>query len=114
MPGSFAFAFFANSGGGRHVAEREVRGLLERIQAQDRRARGLVRAVPRADRIVSEIVSVEAVADLGDRLPLEQWGDPKLLVHQMLHQRTHVPFSTRRRKVPLVVTDLVYRVRIVL
>jgi len=91
-----------------------VRQLLEIAESFHRRARILSGVVPRTDRIVPKVVSVEGITYLFDRLPFEQGRDPKLLVHQVLHERAHVPLCARRRHVPLVLPDLVNGLFIVL
>src|SRR5439155_7214906 len=53
----------------------------------------------------AEDVALEAVADVGDRLPLEQRRRPQLLVDEVAHELTHVPVAAGSRTPPVLRPD---------
>src|SRR5690242_11474445 len=89
----------------RDVPEREVDGPLQHAGRLERGERAGHRVVPRALRIVTELVALVAVADLLDGLALREMRRPPVLVHEMVHEHAHVPVRARRRTAPLVVAN---------
>jgi hypothetical protein len=88
------------------VAEREVHGAVQRTRCLGRGERGAARIVERRDRIGTEQVAGEAVADLGDGGAGEQRRGPQLFLDHVMDQHPDVPAGTRRRRRPPV-TDAV-------
>ena len=87
------------------IAEREVHGAIEHSRRSDMGVslfdRGSQLCRP-SRRVLAHQVAFEAVTDLGDRLAVDQWGHPSLLVEQVMHEHPHVPFAARGAVVPLM------------
>ena len=88
--------------GCREVAERQVHDRGRRTRLGQRRHCRLAGGRRRLTRGAAEQVTVQRVADVGDRAARHQRHDPAVLTDDVVDQGPHVPVGARRRCRPAV------------
>ncbi len=92
----------------RHRAVRHRDGRLHGARTLEGSGRFCRGRVVRRCRIVTDLVAVEPIAHLLDRLAVDQWRHPPVAADDVVQQRAHVHPLARRRRVELRGTDAVH------